>query len=396
MRRGAAVLLFLAASVALSRAAKGAELFVAPAAIKPPAVHAAPWPTSVTGYAAFGFAVPADFASLRAARVVVLSKSSGAAAYDARAGVRRSGEAASPGAVSSLGVPVVLAAGTVQEIDVTPLIAPEIAASSAGVDFVALTFEFPASPAREDGTVIGLRFVYTRQRLRTADLAAEAVTSGKLADEAVASRHVANGSLTGADVRNHDLTGADFADGTIGAADLGPNAVGSAAIETGAVRSAEVGDGEVGSADVAADQVQRRITGTCPPGESVLGVAESGSVACGPDPAGLDHDHTWEYQDSCGVRAACRRTLHCPAGMRIVGGGVNLAAAFTFELYNRFGIAESHPSSDTGWTVSVVNRNPHDVQIAIYITCSGTSVAAATNAARAAPPPLRQDRPMRP
>jgi trimeric autotransporter adhesin len=61
---------------------------------------------------------------------------------------------------------------------------------------------------------------------------------------------------------------------------------GTLAIATGGVTSAMVLDGSIGAADINAAQVQQRVTGSCPAGEYLRQINESGSVVCAPDNAG--------------------------------------------------------------------------------------------------------------
>ncbi len=51
-------------------------------------------------------------------------------------------------------------------------------------------------------------------------------------------------------------------------------------IATGAVDSAKIADGSIGKEDVNAEEIQLRISESCPPGSFIVSVEENGSVVC--------------------------------------------------------------------------------------------------------------------
>jgi hypothetical protein len=296
-------------------------------------------------------------------------------------------------------VPATLEDEVVQELDVTALLAGTLDATSAGLDYVALSIAFPASPGRDFGTVLGLRFVYDPVRITNADIAAGAVTAETLADNAVDSTKVQNNSLTSADVQNGSLTGADVADGTLLSADLGDGSVTSAAIRNGEVRSADILDGTVGAADIDADEVQRRVTGTCSPGHRLRQVLENGGVVCEADRGGLVGYERFTVASTCAGDTACLRTRSCPDGKKLMGGGVHIDETFDFEVFDKIDLVESFPEDENSWTASVVNQNSFTVAIEIHLTCSeeasASSSALAARARRtAAPRAVDLDRPL--
>ncbi len=75
------------------------------------------------------------------------------------------------------------------------------------------------------------------------------------------------------DVGLHQVSSADIVDGTVSAVDLAMNSVGADQISGGAV----------GSADVDPEQVQLRISASCPPGSSIRMINAEGSVSCQAD-----------------------------------------------------------------------------------------------------------------
>ena len=116
--------------------------------------------------------------------------------------------------------------------------------------------------------------------LSGADLAANSITSGhikngevKAADigsSQVNGGHIANESLTGSDIKNGSITGADIATGTVTSTDIADKSI------TGT----DIKDGSLTHADTNVDSIQRRVTGTCPAGESIVAVKNDGKVTC--------------------------------------------------------------------------------------------------------------------
>jgi hypothetical protein len=82
--------------------------------------------------------------------------------------------------------------------------------------------------------------------------------------------------------------------GTSGAVTLGiaPGGVTASHLAANAVDTAKILDGTVGGVDINAAQVQARVTGTCPAGQAIRTVAQTGAVTCEPVGAGAGGDIT--------------------------------------------------------------------------------------------------------
>ena len=142
---GAAVSGFLALALAAPLAAE--EVWVAPTPFVAPGLNSFPWPTSGSGFASLGFAVPDKFSSFVAARVVLIPKQNVAGSYDVYGSVKRNGDVAGAALLFNLAIPANLLAGTVQEVDISPLLAGQLDGTSAGNDYVSVFFWFPTAPA---------------------------------------------------------------------------------------------------------------------------------------------------------------------------------------------------------------------------------------------------------
>ena len=212
-----ALLVFLGLSSQGAVSAK--ELWVPPTHLTAPRVNIFPWPTTASGYASFGFAVPGDFRAFTSATIAVIPRSDFDGTFDVYGSVKRGGEAAAGGFFQDLGLPANLTAGEMTEVDISSLLGGQLDASSAGSDYVSVFFWFPSSPALEQGTILGMRFVYEPLPLTSAD----------------------------------------------------------------------IGAGAIGASDVNLSQVQARVTGSCPAGQSIRAIGIGGTVTCEPtEPAGPD------------------------------------------------------------------------------------------------------------
>ena len=118
-------------------------------------------------------------------------------------------------------------------------------------------------------------------------IAANAVGFGKIANNAVGTAEIAADAVGASEITADAVGASEIAAGAVGSAEIGPSAVGSSEISDNAVGSAEIQDGSVGAANIFVNQVQRRVTGTCPAGASIRTVGTPGTVNCETDSQGI-------------------------------------------------------------------------------------------------------------
>ncbi len=140
----------------------------------------------------------------------------------------------------------------------------------------------------------------------TAKLANNAVRSTKIANDAVGASEILDGSvgageiLAGAvgvdEIAGDAVTSAKIPDNAVTFTELANNAVGSAEVSDGALTAADVADATltgvdiadftIGGADINQNQVQSRVSASCPAGQSISAIATNGTVSCEVDDTG--------------------------------------------------------------------------------------------------------------
>jgi hypothetical protein len=108
----------------------------------------------------------------------------------------------------------------------------------------------------------------------------------------------------------------------------------------GAVTSAKIADGTITVADVVPSSVQARVTGTCAVGNYVTAIAANGAVTCGAGAAILGLEHVLNQQTVAASAVNQFVVIDCPAGKRLLSGGLNYSAAIQ--------IMAQHPEPGAG------------------------------------------------
>src|SRR5262249_2559800 len=250
--------------------------------------------------------------------------------------VKRSGEAAGAGLLFNLAIPANLPAGTLQELEITGLLAGDLGASSAGTDYVSVFFLFPVSPGLTNATVLGLRFVYD------------------------------------------PIPVASIPDGSVTLAKMAANSVDSAKIVNGSIRAVDVNPG----------QVQLRVTQGCGVGASIRAIQADGTVVCEPDTVGMLGWARVSSPSTCHANARCLIGSFCGSNGNVMGGGVELdEEPVPGGAFDNFEMVDSHPETDQIWSVAVNNRNAFDVHIIAWVVCSRQAFGAGSPLRNEVPPP---------
>ncbi len=98
--------------------------------------------------------------------------------------------------------------------------------------------------------------------------------------DSVDSGDIINGEVKAVDLAGSAVNGSKIADGSVGSLDLRDGGVARVDIADDAVNTTKVLDGSLRAADVDANQIQRRVTGTCTSPEGITAIAANGTVTC--------------------------------------------------------------------------------------------------------------------
>ena len=99
----------------------------------------------------------------------------------------------------------------------------------------------------------------------------------------VTATHLGANSVGTSEVADNSLTANDLASNSVGFPEIASGAVRTAEILDGQVFGVDIANGTITSSDISSASVQRRVTGTCPSGQSAMRVVGStGAVTCQP------------------------------------------------------------------------------------------------------------------
>jgi len=99
---------------------------------------------------------------------------------------------------------------------------------------------------------------------------------------------------------------------------VGANGVVSGSIQDGSVTAADIASNAVGSSEIISNQVQQRVSGSCPAGQAMVSVAENGSVNC----AAVSASSTWNEN-------AVTNNIWTPQNVSVGGDGQLGLGSFT-------------------------------------------------------------------
>jgi hypothetical protein len=117
-------------------------------------------------------------------------------------------------------------------------------------------------------------------------LADNAVTQNKIQSSSVGTLQIINASITNSKLADNAIDSSKILDNSIISNDIADGTIIANDIATNAINSSKIQDGSITAIDINTNSVQQRISGTCPTGESIRAISNTGGVTCEPDDIG--------------------------------------------------------------------------------------------------------------
>ena len=153
--------------------------------------------------------------------------------------------------------------------------------------------------------------------LTGSDIANESLTGSDIKNGTVTGSDVASSTLTGTHVLNESLTGSDIKNGSITGSDIASSTITGAHVANESITSADVKNGSLTYSDTNTDSIQRRVAASCPAGQAIRAISNTGAVTCETEVGDQQATYSGPVAKGNWYRIAA------------TGGGYEVAATFT-------------------------------------------------------------------
>ena len=146
----------------------------------------------------------------------------------------------------------------------------------------------------------------------------------------------------------------------------------------GCVDSVDIKDGSITATDVDQNSIQKRVTGTCPPGKYITSISSSGLVTCQTDMTGVSQFKIVRKQSTLHVHPVLTTGISqgldvlCEPGYKVIGGGFVPVKIMAKEKEPLLTIDANGPvtvSGVEGWHVTLKNIDNFDVDVEVSAIC---------------------------